>query len=430
MTHSRFSVLMILATASTSTGVAQTCDPQSLLDPDRAYSEGNQPTDIAVADLNGDGLLDMVCSAVADGSGRDDLQIWYNSGAGRFCQPATGRAGQGPNAVATGDLNNDGRPDIAISNGIDDTVSVFYYRDHLRVSGQQVYDVGTTPQDVAIGDVDLDGNADIVSAHALSADVSILYNNGDETFEPEERLEGVAGAFYVSAHVADLTGDGVPDLVAAALSPGIVSIWPGQGSRSFGPRHDIDVCDGPHQLALVDLDLDGSLDLALTCRDDVATLENKGGLSFAPWQTIELPLRPSGITVADFDGDGHQDIAATTGLDGLLRVLLNDGSGLVTEATSLFLSTDPNRIAAGDLNADGTADIAAVTVGGLTPVFNRCGLPCEADLDGDGILTLFDFLEFQNRFALEDARADLDSNCELTIFDFLVYQNLFAGGCP
>ncbi|OAB60695.1 hypothetical protein AY599_19020 [Leptolyngbya valderiana BDU 20041] len=56
--------------------------------------------------------------------------------------------------------------------------------------------------------------------------------------------------------------------------------------------------------------------------------------------------------------------------------------------------------------------------------------PCRADLDGDGALTIFDFLTFQNLFDRMDPRADFDGDGSLTIFDFLAFQNAFDAGCP
>ncbi|MCW5757089.1 MAG: hypothetical protein KIT54_07635 [Phycisphaeraceae bacterium] len=58
------------------------------------------------------------------------------------------------------------------------------------------------------------------------------------------------------------------------------------------------------------------------------------------------------------------------------------------------------------------------------------GSACRADIDGDGQLTIFDFLAFQNLFAAGDMRADFDGDGELTLFDFLAFQNEFAAGCP
>ena len=56
--------------------------------------------------------------------------------------------------------------------------------------------------------------------------------------------------------------------------------------------------------------------------------------------------------------------------------------------------------------------------------------PCPADFDGDGELTIFDFLLFQNRFDIGDLSADFDGDGALTLFDFLAFQNAFAAGCP
>ncbi|MFI4883256.1 MAG: GC-type dockerin domain-anchored protein, partial [Phycisphaerales bacterium JB064] len=54
---------------------------------------------------------------------------------------------------------------------------------------------------------------------------------------------------------------------------------------------------------------------------------------------------------------------------------------------------------------------------------------CRADLDGDGSLTIFDFLAFQNLFDAGDPAADFDGDGSLTIFDFLAFQNEFDAGC-
>ncbi|UYV11452.1 MAG: hypothetical protein NCW75_09075 [Phycisphaera sp.] len=57
------------------------------------------------------------------------------------------------------------------------------------------------------------------------------------------------------------------------------------------------------------------------------------------------------------------------------------------------------------------------------------GQPCRADFDGDGQLTIFDFLAFQNAFDAGDLLADFDGDGALTIFDFLAFQNEFDAGC-
>ncbi|MEQ8318315.1 MAG: GC-type dockerin domain-anchored protein [Phycisphaerales bacterium] len=81
---------------------------------------------------------------------------------------------------------------------------------------------------------------------------------------------------------------------------------------------------------------------------------------------------------------------------------------------------DAGTIVGNGLNPDGRPRGFVLAVGGAA---------CPADLDGDGELTIFDFLEFQNLFDAGDARADLDGDGSLTIFDFLAFQNLFDAGC-
>src|SRR5690606_10754205 len=66
---------------------------------------------------------------------------------------------------------------------------------------------------------------------------------------------------------------------------------------------------------------------------------------------------------------------------------------------------------------------------GAAHIYDLPCLLCRADLDGDGELTFFDFLAFQNLFAAGDLRADFDGDGELTFFDFLAFQSEFAAGC-
>ena len=81
-----------------------------------------------------------------------------------------------------------------------------------------------------------------------------------------------------------------------------------------------------------------------------------------------------------------------------------------------------------DLSADVTGDLL-VNQADLDAIDAILGGVCRADFDGDGSLTIFDFLAFQNAFDTGDLRADFDGDGSLTIFDFLAFQNEFAAGC-
>ena len=85
---------------------------------------------------------------------------------------------------------------------------------------------------------------------------------------------------------------------------------------------------------------------------------------------------------------------------------------------------DGRRIwAGGDIGS-----VSSVAAAGLASRGLDCG--CIADCDGDELLTIFDFLCFQNNFAASSPAADCDGDGLLTIFDFLCFQNSFASGCP
>ena len=106
-----------------------------------------------------------------------------------------------------------------------------------------------------------------------------------------------------------------------------------------------------------------------------------------------------------------------------LMSFLEDDHGFDLEGWSLTLLLE--------MSDDGRsfAGLARNPMGDAVWYVARVGEPCLADLDGDGELSLFDFIAFQNLFATGDLQADLDGDGALTLFDFLEFQSLFAVGC-
>src|SRR5205807_1983670 len=91
-------------------------------------------------------------------------------------------AGFGPAAVAVGDFNGDGRPDLAVANDLQDSVSVLLGAGDGTFAPRAMLDVGTAPVAIAVGDFNGDGNADLVTPNAGDDTVSLLLGAGDGSF--------------------------------------------------------------------------------------------------------------------------------------------------------------------------------------------------------------------------------------------------------
>ena len=168
----------------------------------------------ALADLNGDGKLDLVSL------GQRTASVLLGLGGGRFATAVSYRTGDGPTWAAVGDVNGDTAVDLVTANdgtepmGVGDTVSVLLNKGDGTFRHKRDFTAGEYPTSVAIGDVTGDKKPDIVSVDAETADVSILTNDGHAGFS--ERLtyayqDGGGGA--ASASIADTNGDGEADLV-------------------------------------------------------------------------------------------------------------------------------------------------------------------------------------------------------------------------
>jgi hypothetical protein len=159
-------------------------------------------------------------------------------------------------------------------------------------------------------------------------------------------------------------------------------------------------------------DIDGGLDgrgKTLAVHDDGngAALYVAG--SFARVGPVDDRVQASGL--ASWSPSGWRGMA-----DGLTGEILALASHRDDTGSALFAGGSFDQI-------DG---VASARIARRT----SCQVACIADFDGDGSLTVFDFLAFQSAFALGDLSADLDSDGALTLFDFLAFQSAFSQGCP
>jgi hypothetical protein len=348
---SSVSVLLNLSTAS-STGTFPGVLP---------FGTGLGPIAVAVGDFNRDGTPDV---AVANSAG-NDVSVLLGNGDGSF-QPAVNYAtGTLPAAVAVGDFNGDGAPDLVAANTLTSTVSVLLGNGDGTFQAKVDYTVGTDPVTVAVADFNRDGRSDVVTVNSSSDDVSVLLGNGDGTFQTAAKY--AVGALPVAVAVADFDGDGTPDLAVVNGAASSVSVLLGNGDGTFQTSVNFSAGYGPQAVAVGDFNGDGRPDLAVAnvLSNDVTVLENTragGAFTFASPVSFSAGYGPLSVAVGDFNGDGRPDLATANSSLGSVKVILNTSAGAVISfgpVTSYDTSTDHAAVAVGDFNGDGTPDLVA-----------------------------------------------------------------------
>jgi hypothetical protein len=184
-------------------------------------SVGTDAEGLAVADLNGDGKLDLVTTTLLS-SGLRDVKVLLGKGNGTFAVPLAFSPGGRATSVGVGDFNGDGKPDLVLVDRFNNTVSV------LPGNGTGTFGSAITtalPSDVlglggpAVGDFFKTGKPSVAVTTGLGT-VSVLQGNGDGTFQaPVNFLVGFHGEQPATVIAADLIGNGKLDLVTTnALS--------------------------------------------------------------------------------------------------------------------------------------------------------------------------------------------------------------------
>jgi hypothetical protein len=376
------------------------------------------------------------------------LQPTFTTGAGAD-SATTFATNAGPIGVTVGDLDGDGKADIAVVNqgfsgNIGNTVSVLRNNSVSgTVSVEPKVDFFTSagPHDINIADIDGDGKPDLVTsnygAFAGGTTISVLRNtstSGTLSFDPAVDATTPKGPPELA--IGDLDGDGKPDVVVTGFDDGrgaTVSVLRNTstaGVVSFAPRVDLQTPSGPYGVAVGDLDGDGKLDIlvavfgSLTAGDGtvVSVFRNtstSGQLSFAPRVDLPVDLGPRSVAVGDLDGDGRLDIVTAnyggSGSNHTISVIRNlSAAGTLTfsPAVNYSVSAGPIRVLVHDVTGDGRPDVIVanyangggntlsvlrnVSTNGILTLAPRVDYPVQlgphgvdvGDIDGDGRVDL------------------------------------------
>ena len=376
-----------------------------------ALQAGDGPVTVRAGDFNEDSWPDVVATNLRG----DSLTLLLGEGHGEFAPWVEVEIDADPAHLAVSDLDDDGHLDLAVVHRDGGTLTVLLGDGEGGFQEADVFEIGRLPHAVVAGDVDADGRVDLVVANSGDNEIRLLRGLGAGRFDA--RRERIPLERGVNASVTgDLNGDGRVDVVSTSLhgQDSTLSVVLALEDGGYAPPVLYPTDGGPLSPQLVDLDLDGHLDVVVAHgfpgQNTLGVRKGIGNGELEPEaRRVQVGLTPWSIAVADFvddPDDPHDDGAldlVTTSAEGV-QVLRSNGRGDLISAASLQAGATPHVVLAGDMNRDGRPDVVVLNKfsGDITVVLNRGDGQFEslepapdagtgfagalADVNGDGLL--------------------------------------------
>lgn len=336
------------------------------------YAVGDQPTSLAVGNVNGDGKLDLVVANAAT----QDVSLLLGQAGGTFAaeqridlrhEAAASIAGDFRSAVLLADFNGDGKLDLGLANSLDPRVRVALGNGDGTFGASQLVTVGGQPQSLVAGDFAGTGRLGFAAAGGISGAVSVRLGLGDGTFQVPQHLD--VGNQPNGLVASDFNHDGSIDLaVANDGKPGRTSILMGLGDGTYQPEARF-ASGISTAVAWTDFNGDGRPDLVTTNYDadaatgDLTVLLGLGDGTFQAPVHYVVGSFPIGLLIADFNADGKADVAVVNNFSNNVSILLGNGDGTLQPAVNYAVGSSPRAIALGNFNADGFWDLAVANSG-------------------------------------------------------------------
>jgi hypothetical protein len=402
---------LIVATGSNAAGLVGVLfgNGDGTFQAEATYSSGGlSPLALAVADLNGDGKPDVVVSNqwADDTDTNSNVSVLLNDGTGKFPTPVSNLTGGFyPDSIAIADVNRDGKPDLVVANssvgsdgGLGNVGVLLGKGDGTFQAAAAYLSGGYGAAAVAVADVSGDGILDVVVANCSGSssdctgsagDVGVLLGNGSGLFQTA--VTYTSGSNYPFAvAVADVNGDGRPDIVAANCS----SANCGQGAGYAGVliNQSTPWLVYASLAQQVDYFGEGSSDFT-TFRPSTSTFL---GEDYAAKNTLIQPWGEKGDipVIGDYDGDGKTDVAVFRPSNGTWYIIPSS----THKAYAVPFGIQGDVPVEGDYDGDGKTDVAVwrpsngtwyITPSNTSKAYGvqfgaQGDIPVPGDYDGDG----------------------------------------------
>jgi len=314
----------------------------------------------AIADFNGDGINDMA----AFDSLSPGMSIYLGTGGGKFSHRVTFDAGGGISTatdIIAADMNND---------GIQDIVTFFSTKFSIMLGkGDGTFEAAATQANSGgiwiegdVVDIDSDGDLDLIASNTMTTAIDIFTNDGALGFT--ETNEAASSIPY-DVKLVDINHDGVPDIVEANSGDDSIGIQIGNGDGTFQTLSTFATGDFPYQLQVADFNKDGHIDILNldynTGQYSFHAGNGDGTFDARVTGALSVGSTNTDLEVLDFNGDGYLDfVAMDTGADAA-QFYQGVGDGTFSLHKVITLANNVNDISVGDIDNDGIDDVTVLS---------------------------------------------------------------------
>jgi len=308
---------------------------------------------VASGDLDGDGKTDLA----AVNFNQNELSVWKGNGDGSFLPtPRYLLGGKGPSGLLIADLNGDGLNDLTTVNQLSHDVSVWLGNGTINLGLPQVYPSGYAPTDIRLGDFDGDGKVEAILPNW--GGYSIVRGTSPTDFSLNSNY-GLAGGDEVSGlAVADFNQDGYSDFALVNATKNRIEIRLGSAGSAIA-HAQISLGVSLTDIAIGDFNGDGKPDIAVAngSGHELIVLTDAGDGTYNG-QNYSLEASPLNLALGDYNGDGFEDIAVAYAGSNRITLLPGAGDGHFTSVHAFEAEGVPSGIVSADFNGDRIADLA------------------------------------------------------------------------